>query len=169
VIRLALIVLILCLAAPVAAQNGSAPPEPLTLEEMCDPASFANVLRDAADELEQAAPDLQTALAQTLRGLHAMQAACSDLMFSGIGNDFVGPFDLPAGDYRVDAFFSGIATAPLSSLTGECGLDFAGKILASLIQDGGRDSLLLRTDQECRVVVEVNTDDVWFLTFAPVQ
>lgn len=164
-----LFILSLLFVLPVAAQDDQGPPDPITTEALCTPNGFAGFLRDAAAEFEEPDADLQTTLWQTLAGLHMLQAFCSDFVFAGMGNGFVGPFDLPAGDYRVESVFENSATAPLSTLTDECERAFVFKMLLSPGLDGGGDTLLLRTDADCRVVVEVNTSGIWSVSFSPLS
>jgi hypothetical protein len=156
---IALLVLLLLAALPVAAQD--------TPPVGCAPDDWLNMLDTASAAIDRPGADVNLALDILIVSLQVQRAICNGFAFSGNGGEVVGPFDLPAGDYVLTATYSEHGILNLDTLTDECSL-FIIRQSSILFTEPGSIQSVLRTDQECRLLATANTRAPWTLTITPV-
>lgn len=160
----AVLFIVLFTAVPLAAQD----------DPGCAVADYMRLFSDAAvaiddpfldDEPEQ----LSDMLSYILATIQTRRASCAGLAFEGEDSQIIGPFTLPAGDYILEVKFGGIGSVTAESLTEECERPIGRLLLSSFDREGGTDSSILRTDADCRILIDVGINRPWTLTFTPVN
>ncbi len=86
-----------------------------------------------------------------------VEAGCRGLSFSGTGNTVAGPFDLPAGVYRVHAEIDTFGYVTLEQLSGDCGIPLAREtdIILNTGTTGGSADGMVRS-KGCRAALQLN-------------
>lgn len=150
----------LLLASPAFAQ--STPPDG------CTPDDYLDLIYESSAEIDRSA-DLNFAIDTLITNLMTQRARCGNTMFSGPGNNVVGPLDLDAGTWVMGVRFSGQGMATVQSVTGECASAVSLAILMALGPQGGEDYAILSLPTDCRLLIDLSTASPWQMFFRPTQ
>jgi hypothetical protein len=154
-------VFLLVAALPAVAQD--APPAGCTADDLLD------LLHESSAAIDQPGADLNAVLLDAVAAIQQRRAVCFGYVFEGSGGTVIGPLELPAGDYVVDAEFGAMGTITAEGLDRACANEFLGFILVSLEMSGGTDSGIIRLGDDCRVLFDVSIQRPWTLTLTPVN
>ncbi len=161
------LIAIVLLASALVAPNPSVAQD----KPKCDPAAvikMANALKSGGNSEAD-----MTALIKLQTAISEANIACNGMKFSGNSAKLIGPFDLPAGIYRVTVTTTSHFFAELKVLSGKCdtGHGFDTILLVVVNIDGTKrsDEAILQSEG-CNLVIK--TSDIlkpWQLTIEPLQ
>lgn len=98
------------------------------------------------------------------------KAACAGLSWKGTKQQVIGPFDLPAGNFKAVVTTNGFFIADLKVLSGDCDADSFGALF-NIMQGGGKDGAESSiTSKGCRLVINTsNVSAPWKLDIEPLE
>src|SRR5689334_20599015 len=103
--------------------------------------------------------------------IEAYKAACAGLSFKGTGLKVVGPFELPAGNYKVTGTAKDYLIVKLKLISGDCSTSDGSAILFNLDNDqasAGAETLM--TSNDCKLVMSTeNISSAWRIDFETMQ
>lgn len=142
----------------------------------CDPFSLAAIAKSSIPGPEEPPPDgkpetLWAQLRTVANTILRADARCKGHFWTESGTKVIGPIDIPAGLYKATAEGAGYFILDLTVIDGECGHKSGSYVSTSLFAEydavAGIETLLTSTD--CQVLLEIESNADWSLTFERVN